>query len=190
VTGAVRTLSREAVNDGWNRSDQGYAWQGHFQTGDHVIYAGNTVGTIAFTLQKPVAGIGFQLEADGGIAKSATVQIFDIRHQLLSSLTQPALGGVGPSDNTATFFGFYDHGGRIASVSISPNDVGGFGMNQVSLLDQPRLTFVGTPLQPNCYDQSVAALATQYGEIIGAAAALGFPSLSSLQGAIKLYCNS
>jgi hypothetical protein len=53
-----------------------------------------------------------------------------------------------------------------------------------------RLSFVGTPLQSNCYNQSVASLATQYGEIIGAAAALGFPSLSSLQGAIKLYCNS
>ena len=48
--------------------------------------------------------------------------------------------------------------------------------------------FAGTPGQPNCYGQSVAALATQYGGLPAAAAALGYPNQKALQAAIKTYC--
>jgi hypothetical protein len=128
-------------------------------------------------LQRPVAGIGFQLEPDGG-AVSATVQIFDSMHRLISSLTRPPLGGVcSPSCNDATFYGFYDHAGHIASVSITPNNGGGVAVNQFSIISQPRLSFAGMPRQINCYDQSIAALTNRYGEIqgeiLGAATALG-----------------
>jgi hypothetical protein len=175
---------------GFNRADEGtIAWSGHFQTGDHVIYAGATPGTITFTLQKPVAGIGFELGPDSVRQVSATVQILDSKGKLLSSITQPAIGGAcSPPCNDAAFFGFYDPQGRIASVAISPNTGGGFAENQVSLIDQQPLSFAGTPGQANCNGQSVAALAGLYGGLDGAAAALGFSNVSALQKAVSDYC--
>src|SRR5262249_54830060 len=49
-------------------------------------------------------------------------------------------------------------------------------------------TFVGTPGKSNCYAQSVAALARQFGGLSGAAAALGFSSVPALQMAILAFC--
>ena len=151
--GSVATSSKGIVitilspSGGFNRADEGtIAWSGHFQTGDHLIYAGNTPGTITFTLQKPVAGIGFELQPDSGPTASATVQILDTNNTLLSSITQPAVGGACiPACNDAAFFGFHDPEGRIASVKISPNDGGGFAENQISLIDQSQPSFAGIP---------------------------------------------
>jgi hypothetical protein len=175
---------------GFNRADEGtIAWSGHFQAGEHLIYSGNSPGIVTFTLQRPVAGIGFHLGADGP-APSVTIQIFDSMHRLISSLTQPpSIGPCSPSCNDATFVGFYDHAGHISSVSIIPNERAGFAVNQFSLIDQPRLTFAGMPRQINCYDQSIATLTNQYGDIAGAAAALGFTSVPVLQNLIIRYCN-
>jgi hypothetical protein len=174
---------------GFNRADEGtIAWSGHFQTGDHVIFAGATPGTITFTLRKPIAGIGFELGPDSN-SGSATVQILDSKGKLLSSITQPAVGGAcTPPCNDAAFFGFYDPQGRIASVAISPNTEGGFAENQVSLIDQTQLSFAGTPGQANCQGQSIATLVGLYGGLDGASAALGFSSVSALQNAVMAYC--
>ena len=49
-------------------------------------------------------------------------------------------------------------------------------------------TFAGQPGRPNCYGQSVSALANQYGGLPAAASALGFPSLRALQNAITAFC--
>jgi hypothetical protein len=90
---------RDCHNDlqpkrGFSRADEGtIAWAGHFQLGDHLIYAGNAPGTITFTLQQPVAGIGFEVQPNSGTF-SATVQIFDSLHHLLSAITQPAIGAL------------------------------------------------------------------------------------------------
>jgi YVTN family beta-propeller protein len=54
---------------------------------------------------------------------------------------------------------------------------------------QPVPTFAGTPGSPNCHGTSVAALAQKYGGLAAAAAALGAPSVSALQDAIKAFCN-
>jgi hypothetical protein len=48
--------------------------------------------------------------------------------------------------------------------------------------------FHGTPGKANCHGQRVSALARQYGGLNGAAAALGFASVSALQDAIMTYC--
>jgi uncharacterized repeat protein (TIGR03803 family) len=48
--------------------------------------------------------------------------------------------------------------------------------------------FAGTPGKPNCFGQSVAALARQYGGLNAAAEALGFPSARALQKAILDFC--
>jgi len=48
--------------------------------------------------------------------------------------------------------------------------------------------FAGTPGKPNCFGQSVSALARQYGGLNAAAAALGYPSVRALQKAIMDFC--
>jgi hypothetical protein len=48
--------------------------------------------------------------------------------------------------------------------------------------------FAGTPRKPNCFGQSVSALARQYGGLNAAAAALGYPSVRALQKAILEFC--
>jgi uncharacterized repeat protein (TIGR03803 family) len=48
--------------------------------------------------------------------------------------------------------------------------------------------FAGTPGKPNCFGQSVAALARQYGGLNAAAKALGYPSVRALQKAILEFC--
>jgi len=48
--------------------------------------------------------------------------------------------------------------------------------------------FAGTPGRPNCFGQSVSALARQRGGLANAAAALGFDSVQALQDAIRNFC--
>ena len=48
--------------------------------------------------------------------------------------------------------------------------------------------FAGTPGKANCFGQSVAALARQFGGLNAAAAALGFPTVQALQNAILAFC--
>jgi len=47
----------------------------------------------------------------------------------------------------------------------------------------------GTPGEPNCHGQSVAALARQFGGIHAAAGALGFSSVDALQSSVQEFCN-
>jgi len=46
----------------------------------------------------------------------------------------------------------------------------------------------GTPGQPNCHGQSIAALAYQFGGIYAASSALGFSNESALHDGFKLFC--
>ena len=50
------------------------------------------------------------------------------------------------------------------------------------------VTFAGTFGKANCHGQSVSALAQQFGGLNNAAAAMGFPSVQALQGAILAFC--
>ena len=54
--------------------------------------------------------------------------------------------------------------------------------------DSGFIIFAGTPGKPNCFGQSVAALARQYGGLNAAAEALGYPSVQALQEAIMAFC--
>jgi hypothetical protein len=46
----------------------------------------------------------------------------------------------------------------------------------------------GTPAQPNCHGQTIAALANQFGSIDAATSALGFSSASALHDGFELFC--
>jgi len=48
--------------------------------------------------------------------------------------------------------------------------------------------FAGMPGKPNCFGQSVWALARQYGGLNAAASVLGYPSVRALQKAILEFC--
>jgi len=97
-------------------------------------------------------------------------------------------GACEPGCNNAPFLGFYDPKGRIASFVITPADVNGLAWNQVSLIDEPALSFAGTPGQTNCRSQSIATLRGLYGGLANAAVALGFTSTAALRNDIKEYC--
>jgi hypothetical protein len=51
-------------------------------------------------------------------------------------------------------------------------------------------TFVGTPGRANCHGGSVAALAQRFNGLNKAASALGYPTVSALQDAIRAYCRA
>lgn len=55
---------------------------------------------------------------------------------------------------------------------------------------EPPLTFSGIPGSKNCHGQSVAALASEFGDINSATAALGFSSVKALQNAIWAFCRA
>jgi hypothetical protein len=165
-------------------------WSGGFQLGDHVLTDGSNSNPITFTLNKLVAGIGLEVYTNSGTF-TETLQIFDDKGKLLSSITAPVIGGAClPPCNDAPFFGFYDPEGRIASLVISnANDLNvKIGWNQISLIDEPALTFAGTPGQGNCYGQSIATLIGLYGGLNSAVAALGFTSADALRNDIKEFC--
>jgi len=50
------------------------------------------------------------------------------------------------------------------------------------------VAFTGEPGRPNCYGESVSALARQFGGLDAAASALGFRSVRALQDAISAFC--
>jgi hypothetical protein len=128
-------------NGSFDRLDEGSEWTGHFQAGDHLIWDDQGPGTVAWHLQRDVAGIGFETQANAGGEFTATVDVFDNANNLLSSLTESGIGGACiPSCGDAPFFGFSDlSGANIASVTISmTNDAAGLAENQVSLIDPAR----------------------------------------------------
>jgi len=56
------------------------------------------------------------------------------------------------------------------------------------LFIQPALKFAGLPGAKNCHGTSVSALATKFGGLNAAAAALGFSDVQGLQDAIRAFC--
>jgi hypothetical protein len=73
--------------------------------------------------------------------------------------------------------------GNTAIVG-GPNDGNSAGAAWV--FTQP--VFAGTPGKANCHGESVSALAQQYGGLNGAAAALGYTTVTALQDAILAFC--
>jgi len=53
---------------------------------------------------------------------------------------------------------------------------------------QPAPRFAGVAGSKNCHGTSVSALATKFGGLDAAAAALGFSNVQGLQDAIRVYC--
>jgi hypothetical protein len=54
----------------------------------------------------------------------------------------------------------------------------------------PRMSFAGTPGAANCHGVSVSGLNQEFGSMAKAAPALGFGTVSALQGALTAYCGN
>jgi hypothetical protein len=76
-----------------------------------------------------------------------------------------------------------NHQGKVVGYFSGGSD----GL-QHGFIATPLPVFAGMPGKANCYGQSVSALAKQYHGLIGAATALGYPSISALQDAILAFC--
>jgi YVTN family beta-propeller protein len=71
-------------------------------------------------------------------------------------------------------------------VGVSPQAFGIF--IQPPRAGQPPPTFAGVVGSKNCQGTSVSALATEFGGLDAAAAALGFSNVQGLQDAIRAFC--
>jgi len=65
---------------------------------------------------------------------------------------------------------------------------GGTKFNMAFSLTGETVPAAGTPGQPNCQDQTISALAHQFGDIRDATSALGFSSVRALQNGFALFC--
>ena len=75
--------------------------------------------------------------------------------------------------NTAIVGGQLDHGNAGAAWVYAQSST---------------LVFVGTAGYGNCHGKSVAALATEYGGLYAASAALGFATVQELLDAVQAFC--
>src|SRR5262249_46230015 len=73
------------------------------------------------------------------------------------------------------------------TVIGSPIPVGIFP-HAFGIFRQPARRFAGVPGANNCHGTSVSALATKFGGLDAAAAALGFSNVEGLQDAIRAFC--
>jgi YVTN family beta-propeller protein len=71
----------------------------------------------------------------------------------------------------------------IATIPVG-NGPDAFGV----FIQPPAQRFAGVPGSSNCHGKSVSALATKFGGLKAAAAALGFSNVQGLQNAIRTFC--
>jgi YVTN family beta-propeller protein len=155
------------------------------------------VGTVKATFSVGVSPLGVAVSPDGSkiyVANtlSNTVSVIDAASQKVTAI---AVG------NSPSGVAFSTDGSKVYVANTSSNNVSEIdaatnavtatfpvGNSPVAfgVFIQPR--FAGTPGTPNCYGQSVAALAQQYGGLNAAAAVLGYSSVAELQNAIMEYC--
>ena len=75
-----------------------------------------------------------------------------------------------------------------AMASYPPASVFGVQPIAMNFTVKGTAAFAGTPGKTNGHGQSVSALARQFGGFDAAASALGFPSVQTLQDAIREFC--
>ena len=110
----------------------------------------------------------------GGYASTPAVLVSSCALANCADGNQPVGGLI--ADATGNLFGTTNVGGANNSGTVFEVTDSGF------------VIFAGTPGKPNCFGQSVAALARQYGGLNAAAEALGYPSVRALQKAILEFC--
>ncbi len=112
------------------------------------------------------------------------------------------VGSVEYSQPSGISFGLTDHAQKVFNSVALPlsldaksfDERGGGGFDNTNKgsfkfsIDTLIKAFAGAPGNPNCQDQSVSALAKQYGDLDAATRILGYPSVQALEDAITAYC--
>jgi uncharacterized repeat protein (TIGR03803 family) len=135
---------------------------------------GNLFGT---TSNGGTAGLGtvFQVvKTDSGYSSTPTTLASLCSLANCADGANPAAGLI--ADAKGNLFGTAFEGGNNNNGTVFEVTGSGF------------VIFAGTPGKPNCFGQSVSALARQYGGLNAAAEALGYPSVRALQKAILEFC--
>jgi YVTN family beta-propeller protein len=171
------------------------------------VSATNTVSVIDTTTNTVIATVnvgsrpfGVAVTPDGSkvyVANtvSSTVSVIDTTTNTVIATISVGFTPVGVSvtpDGSKVYVANYQSN-NVSLIDTAQNAVigtipVGFNPYAFGVFIQPPPRFAGTPGKPNCYGQSLAALAKQYGGLAGAAAALGYSSVRALQNAMVTYC--
>ena len=141
------------------------SWQGNFTSGDAVLYTGSppNLGPIAIEFAAPVQGAGVQIQRDSYNDFTAIVQAYDSAGAPLgSSFTLAGSVPANTGDGSAIFLGVLSGSEDIARIEFSLQEVAGFGINQVQILDPsgPPATTTTTATTTTAAATSTSAAAT------------------------------
>ena len=119
--------------------------------------------TVSATIPVGLAPLGVAVKPDGSKAYVANRSANTV--SVIDTATNTVIGSPIPVGNNPVAFGVF-----IQPPGQRP----------------PR--FAGVPGSKNCHGTSVSALATKFGGLDAAAAALGFSNVQGLQNAIRAFC--
>jgi YVTN family beta-propeller protein len=133
---------------------------------------------------------------------SNTVSVIDTAKNTVSAaipVGRPSLGVTVTPDGTKVYVANVD-AGTVSVIDTATNTVGptilvgsqpvafGVFIQPPPKAGQPPPRFAGVAGSKNCHGTSVSALATKFGGLPAAAAALGFSNVKGLQDAIQAFC--
>jgi YVTN family beta-propeller protein len=121
--------------------------------------------TVTATISVGNGPVGVAVKPDG--SKLYVANVVDNTVSVIDTATNIVIGSPIPVGNGPAAFG----------VFIQPPRAG-----------QPPPSFAGVAGSKNCHGTSVSALATKFGGLDAAAAALGFSNVQGLQDAIRVFC--
>ena len=183
--------------------------------GDEIPFVGGTVSVIDTVTNTVIATIpvglipeGVAVTPDGSKVyvtsiETNTVSVVDTATNTVSATIHipplnPVIGAT-PSSVAVT-----PDGSKVYVVNANANNVSvidtetntvigspipvGFFPHAFGIFIQPARRFAGLPGANNCHGTSVSALATTFGGLDDAAAALGFSTVQGLQDAIRAFC--
>jgi YVTN family beta-propeller protein len=134
--------------------------------------------------------------ANSGSFNPSTVSVIDTATNTVSATVPVGLGpvGVAVKPDSGKVYVANEGANTVSVIDTATNTViatipvgnapDAFGM----FIQPPTPRFAGVPGSNNCQGTSVSALATKFGGLDAAAAALGFSNVQGLQDAIRAFC--
>jgi len=124
---------------------------------------------------------------------SSTVSVIDTKTDTVVATIPVGLspfGGAATPDGSKIYVA-NNFAATVSVIDTATNTVTAtipIGLNPLSISIQSPPRFAGVPGSSNCHGTSVSALATKFGDLDAAAAALSFPTVQGLQDAISAFC--
>jgi YVTN family beta-propeller protein len=164
--------------------------------------------TVSATIPVGLNPTGVAVSPDGGevyvansVAPANTISVIDTATNTVSATITVGLGpfGVAVNPDGSKVYVTNSDANTVSVIDTATNTVSatipvGFGPLAFGVFIQPPPRagrppqFAGVPGSENCLGTSVSALATKFGGLDAAAAALGFSTVQGLQDAIRAFC--